>query len=46
MRDGDQRTDFERHELAGVTFSMKNMYGVVDRPDSLHATIAIPAWRI
>ncbi|HEV2484161.1 MAG TPA: DUF362 domain-containing protein [Terracidiphilus sp.] len=25
------------HEMAGMTFSMKNMYGVVDRPDSLHA---------
>ncbi len=24
------------HEMAGITFSMKNMYGVVDRPDSLH----------
>jgi len=25
------------HEMAGVTFSMKNMYGVVDRPQDLHA---------
>lgn len=25
------------HELAGVTFSMKNMYGVVDKPFLLHA---------
>lgn len=25
------------HEMAGLTFAMKNMYGVVDRPDSLHA---------
>lgn len=25
------------HDLAGVTFSMKNMYGVIDRPQSLHA---------
>ena len=24
------------HQLAGVTFSMKNMYGVVQRPDQLH----------
>ena len=24
------------HELAGVTFSMKNMYGVIQRPDQLH----------
>jgi len=30
------------HELAGVTFSMKNMYGVVDRPDSLHANNCNP----
>jgi uncharacterized protein (DUF362 family) len=26
------------HQLAGVTFSMKNMYGVVDKPFLLHAT--------
>ena len=25
------------HEMAGVTFSMKNMYGVVDKPFLLHA---------
>lgn len=25
------------HELAGVTFSMKNMYGIVDKPFLLHA---------
>ncbi|MGD0096805.1 MAG: DUF362 domain-containing protein [Terracidiphilus sp.] len=25
------------HELAGVTFSMKNMYGVVAKPNELHA---------
>jgi uncharacterized protein (DUF362 family) len=25
------------HELSGVTFAMKNMYGVIDRPQSLHA---------
>jgi uncharacterized protein (DUF362 family) len=25
------------HELAGVTFSMKNMYGVVEKPFQLHA---------
>lgn len=25
------------HELAGVTFSMKNMYGVVQKPNELHA---------
>lgn len=25
------------HELAGMTFAMKNMYGAVDRPDTLHA---------
>jgi uncharacterized protein (DUF362 family) len=24
------------HEMAGITFSMKNMYGVVDRPFELH----------
>jgi uncharacterized protein (DUF362 family) len=26
------------HQLAGVTFSMKNMYGVVDKPHLLHAS--------
>jgi len=25
------------HSMAGVTFAMKNMYGVVDRPQDLHA---------
>ena len=25
------------HDMAGITFSMKNMYGVVDRPNALHA---------
>jgi uncharacterized protein (DUF362 family) len=25
------------HSMAGVTFALKNMYGVVDRPQSLHA---------
>lgn len=24
------------HSLSGITFAMKNMYGVVDKPDSLH----------
>jgi uncharacterized protein (DUF362 family) len=31
------------HEMAGVTFSMKNMYGVVDRPRDLHAGGCNPA---
>jgi uncharacterized protein (DUF362 family) len=31
------------HELAGVTFSMKNMYGVVQRPFELHANGCNPA---
>jgi uncharacterized protein (DUF362 family) len=31
------------HELAGVTFSMKNMYGVVERPNQLHATGCNPS---
>jgi len=30
------------HELAGITFSMKNMYGAVDRPDTLHANHCNP----
>jgi len=30
------------HELAGVTFSMKNMYGVVQRPYELHANNCDP----
>ena len=31
------------HELAGITFSMKNMYGVIARPDQLHAGGCNPA---
>jgi uncharacterized protein (DUF362 family) len=31
------------HDLAGVTFSMKNMYGVVDRPFTLHSNNCNPA---
>jgi uncharacterized protein (DUF362 family) len=31
------------HEGAGVTFSMKNMYGVIERPDQLHAHGCNPA---
>ncbi len=31
------------HEMAGVTFSMKNMYGVIARPDQLHAGGCNPA---
>jgi uncharacterized protein (DUF362 family) len=31
------------HDLAGMTFSMKNMYGVVDRPDTLHGNNCNPA---
>ena len=30
------------HEMAGVTFSMKNMYGVVDRPNLLHGSKCNP----
>jgi uncharacterized protein (DUF362 family) len=30
------------HEGAGVTFSMKNMYGVVDRPNTLHGNHCNP----
>lgn len=30
------------HDLAGMTFSMKNMYGVVDRPDHLHGNNCNP----
>lgn len=30
------------HEMAGLTFSMKNMYGVVDRPDKLHGNNCNP----
>lgn len=31
------------HNMAGVTFAMKNMYGVVDRPMDLHAGNCNPA---
>jgi uncharacterized protein (DUF362 family) len=31
------------HELAGITFSMKNMYGVVQKPYELHANGCNPA---
>ena len=31
------------HELSGVTFSMKNMYGVIQRPFELHANGCNPA---
>lgn len=31
------------HELAGVTFAMKNMYGVVQKPFELHAAGCNPA---
>jgi uncharacterized protein (DUF362 family) len=31
------------HSMAGLTFAMKNMYGVVDRPQDLHATNCNPA---
>jgi len=30
------------HDMAGMTFAMKNMYGVVDRPDALHASNCNP----
>lgn len=30
------------HSMAGVTFAMKNMYGVVDRPMDLHADNCCP----
>jgi len=30
------------HEMAGITFSMKNMYGVVDRPFLLHGNNCNP----
>lgn len=30
------------HDLAGMTFSMKNMYGAVDRPDTLHGNNCNP----
>ena len=32
------------HSMAGVTFAMKNMYGVVDRPQACMPTAATPAW--
>ncbi|WP_109488941.1 DUF362 domain-containing protein [Occallatibacter savannae] len=31
------------HSMAGVTFAMKNMYGVVERPQELHAAGCNPA---
>jgi uncharacterized protein (DUF362 family) len=31
------------HQMSGVTFAMKNMYGVVDRPFDLHAGGCNPA---
>ena len=31
------------HNMSGVTFAMKNMYGVVDRPQDLHAGNCNPA---
>jgi uncharacterized protein (DUF362 family) len=31
------------HDQAGITFSMKNMYGVVDRPNLLHANNCNPS---
>jgi uncharacterized protein (DUF362 family) len=31
------------HDMAGMTFAMKNMYGVVDRPDTLHGNNCNPA---
>jgi uncharacterized protein (DUF362 family) len=31
------------HQMAGVTFSMKNMYGVVEKPFELHANNCSPA---
>jgi uncharacterized protein (DUF362 family) len=30
------------HDMAGVTFAMKNMYGVVERPDKLHGNNCNP----
>ena len=30
------------HEMAGITFSMKNMYGVVDKPFALHGNNCNP----
>jgi uncharacterized protein (DUF362 family) len=31
------------HSMAGVTFAMKNMYGVVERPNELHANGCNPS---
>lgn len=31
------------HQMAGVTFALKNMYGVVDKPFTLHANHCNPA---
>jgi uncharacterized protein (DUF362 family) len=31
------------HQMAGVTFSMKNMYGVVEKPNELHANGCNPS---
>jgi len=31
------------HDLVGVTFSLKNMYGVIERPAELHANNCDPA---
>ena len=31
------------HTMAGVTFAMKNMYGVIDRPQDLHGNNCNPA---
>jgi uncharacterized protein (DUF362 family) len=31
------------HSMAGVTFAMKNMYGVIDRPQDLHGNNCCPA---
>ena len=31
------------HQMSGVTFAMKNMYGVVDRPSICMPAVAIPA---
>ena len=31
------------HDLAGVTFSLKNFYGAIQRPDQLHANACDPA---
>lgn len=31
------------HSMAGVTFAMKNMYGVIEKPQDLHGTGCCPA---